>query len=261
MVQISVASLIFVSFALDLAQAEILPEDGSEAQANFFRMDIFFTIMFTIELMVNLFAKSQDMFAEFLSDGWNLLDVIIVISSLLTVLASNVPSVKVFRLIRVFRVARVFRRLKSLNRIISALACALIPVANSFLILILVTCIWAALGTQFFRFRSDSMFGSFSKSLFTMFQVVTGDGWASAVARELFDGETLRTSTDYGIAFFFISYLLIAGVVLINVVIAVLLDEFISSIQREKQEIEMQAKIEEEKRKALTHSNGILGTL
>eukprot|EP00960_Hanusia_phi_P027779 747010-Hanusia_phi.AAC.1 len=110
-------------------------------------------------------------------------------------MASNVPSVKVFRLIRVFRVARIFRR------------------------------------------------------------------WASSVARELFDDQTLRTSTDFGIAFFLFSYVLIAGVVLINVVVAVLLDEFISSIQREKQEIEMQAKIEEDKRKALTRSNGILDPL
>mmetsp|Transcript_16679 Transcript_16679/g.55540 ORF Transcript_16679/g.55540 Transcript_16679/m.55540 type:complete len:677 (-) Transcript_16679:706-2736(-) len=261
LMQIAVAGLIFISFITDLAQAEVLPEEGSEAQAKFFKMDIFFTVMFTLELFVNLFAKSHNAFAEFLSDGWNLLDVVIVIASLLTVLASDIPSVKVFRLIRVFRVARIFRRLKSLNRIISALACAVLPVANSFLILALVTCIWAALGTQFFRFRHEPMFGSFSKSLFTMFQVVTGDGWASSVTRVLFDDETLRNGTDFGIALFFVSYVLIAGVVLINVVIAVLLDEFISSIQREKQEIERQEKIEEEKRKALTRSNGILDPL
>ena len=48
---------------------------------------------------------------------------------------------------------------------------------------------------------------------------------------------------------------------LINVVIAVLLDEFISSIQREKQEIERQEKIEEEKRKALARCSGILDPL
>eukprot|EP00960_Hanusia_phi_P046553 757896-Hanusia_phi.AAC.8 len=70
-VQITVAALIFISFGTDLAQAELLPEDGTKAQENFFKLDIFFTAMFTIELIINLFAKSQDAFAEFVSDGWN----------------------------------------------------------------------------------------------------------------------------------------------------------------------------------------------
>ena len=37
-------------------------------------------------------------------------------------------------------------------------------------------------------------------------------------------------------ALFFISYLFIASIVLLNVVVAVLLDEFISSVTREKEE-------------------------
>ena len=168
--QAVIASLIMASFAIDLVQAEILPEDGSPTQDLFDQMDIFFASVFCFELAVNLFAKSKNWCKEFLSDGWNLLDVIIVSLSLLTVLASGIPSLKVFRLIRVFRVARVFRKLKSLNRIITALASAVIPVANSFIILALVTCIWAALGTHFFSARSEAFFGTFSRSLFTVTQ-------------------------------------------------------------------------------------------
>jgi hypothetical protein len=47
-------------------------------------------------------------------------------------------------------------------------------------------------------------------------QVLTGDSWASGVSRSIFkDGET---ETD--VAFFFISYILIASIMLLNVVVA-----------------------------------------
>eukprot|EP00960_Hanusia_phi_P000654 16901-Hanusia_phi.AAC.3 len=296
MVQSGIAILILISFSMDLAQAQILPEEGSSEAKMFYQIDVAFATIFTVELAVNLFTKSRKMFLDFYSDGWNLIDVVIVALSLLTVLASSIPSFKVLRLVRVFRVARIFRKLKSLNRIITALASAVLPVANSFLILALVTCIWAALGTHFFRFRSDEYFGNFARSLFTVsllgvrwvrldthacrcfrWSPATGEtsltaalasdmlagpcSWASAIVRSLFDGDKMETKMDYAIALFFVSYVLIAGVFLINVVVAVLLDEFISSIQREKQEIERKERLEQEKHRAVRRANGILDPL
>eukprot|EP00960_Hanusia_phi_P024373 717993-Hanusia_phi.AAC.5 len=255
------ACLILTSFTLDLAQAEILPADGSASQRFFDRMDLFFASIFCFELAVNFFAKSKDCCREFYSDGWNMLDAVIVALSLIAVLATGIPSLKVLRLVRIFRVARVFRKLKSLNRIITALASAVVPVTNSFIILALVTCIWAALGTHFFSARSEAFFGTFSRSLFTMFQVVTGDSWASAVTRTIFDGPVMRTQFDYWTAFFFVSYVLIAGVFLINVVVAVLLDEFISSIQAEKLQTESANREKEEREKDLRRAKSVLDPL
>ena len=77
-------------------------------------------------------------------------------------------------------------------------------------------------------------------------QVSTGDAWASTVARNLITG--IGIDGDYDnehpvsasmvalVGFFFASYVLVVGVVLMNIVIAVLLDEFISTVEREKQE-------------------------
>ena len=119
----------------------------------------------------------------------------------------------------------------------------------------------AILGTNLFRYRSPLYFGTFHTSLFTMFQVLaepswcvcllyvrvsylhmhecaytnvhtciftctfamwqvlSGDSWASAVARSIFAPDR----TDADVAFFFVSYILIAAVMLLNVVVAVLL--------------------------------------
>jgi len=67
-----------------------------------------------------------------------------------------------------------------------------------------------------------------------MFQVLSGDSWASGVSRGLFE----EGKTDPQIAFFFISFFLINSVMMLNVVVAVLLDEFIASVARAKEEEE-----------------------
>jgi hypothetical protein len=82
-----------------------------------------------------------------------------------------------------------------------------------------------------------------------MHQVVTGDSWASGVVRSLFDtNEEGVVVTDANIALFFVSYFIISNVLLLNVVIAVLLDEFIANVQRELEEREAKAEAEAAKR-------------
>ena len=60
-------------------------------------------------------------------------------------------------------------------------------------------------------------------------QVVSGDSWASVISRSLWDKDD---DVDPGIAFFFILYFFVASTVLMNVLVAVLLDEFIMSVTK-----------------------------
>jgi hypothetical protein len=84
---------------------------------------------------------------------------------------------------------RLFSALKDLNRLLTAVSKAVVPVCNAFLILLIVAAMYAILGTSFFRTRAPHYFGDFLTSLFTMFQVLSGDSWASAVSRDLFSGD------------------------------------------------------------------------
>jgi hypothetical protein len=61
---------------------------------------------------------------------------------------------------------------QDINRIILAISSAIRPVVNAFLILLVVTSIFATLGTHLFKSRSHIYFGDFATSLFTMFQVL-----------------------------------------------------------------------------------------
>eukprot|EP00960_Hanusia_phi_P073644 768058-Hanusia_phi.AAC.4 len=79
--------------------------------------------------------------------------------------------------------------------------------------------------------------------------MATGDSWASAIVRSLFDG---KPTENLLIGVFFVVYMLIVNVVrslfpfmlrfvtqsqvMMNIVVAVLLDEFISTVERERNE-------------------------
>eukprot|EP00960_Hanusia_phi_P068461 766852-Hanusia_phi.AAC.3 len=231
-----------------------------------------FTILFALELMFNMFARCTNGITEFYKDGWNVFDTFVVFVGIFTKAVETIPQLKLLRLVRIFRVTvqgmlssltslqvvRLFKRVKSLNRIIKALVSSLLPVGNSFVLLLLVTCIWATLGTHIYHERSPIFFGNFLDSVFTMFQVVTGDSWASAVTRTLFHEDG---SVDIGVAIFFVSYVIFAGVVLINIVVAVLLDEFISAVSLEKEELQRQGDRKKEQEGLASRVTGVLDPL
>ena len=69
-------------------------------------------------------------------------------------------------------------------------------------------------------------FGTFGRSLYTLFQVLTGESWSEAVVRPLLFGHD--PSLSWAVGLFFTVYILITQVVLQNVVVAVLLDKFVA---------------------------------
>merc|ERR1719482_2437952 len=72
----------------------------------------------------------------------------------------------------------------------------------------------------------EENFGKFSKSLYSMFQVLTGESWAEAIARPVFsDFDDAVGLRRLGSALFFVSYVIVTSFVLANVVVAVLLDK------------------------------------
>ena len=69
----------------------------------------------------------------------------------------------------------------------------------------------------------EEYWGTFFRALYTLFQVLTGDSWAEGVAR------TAMFSVRDGVwsALYFTSFIIFTQIVLINVVVAVLLEKFV----------------------------------
>jgi hypothetical protein len=73
-------------------------------------------------------------------------------------------------------------------------------------------------------------YGTFFRALYTLFQVLTGESWSEAVARPLIFGkDDGRDAPVWFNAIYFSSFIVITQIVLVNVVVAVLLDKFVTT--------------------------------
>ena len=75
-------------------------------------LDAIFTILFSLELVMNMFAT---LLWEFLEDSWNYFDVVVVSISVTSLIVGDFPGANVLRTFRCFRVFRLFKRVKSLR--------------------------------------------------------------------------------------------------------------------------------------------------
>jgi voltage-gated sodium channel len=229
-----------------MVEAQLLPEPGTKLEKLLLNIDLATTVLFTVELLINIFAHSENRGHEFVTHATNWFDVIIVAVSLFNSISlatgSTIPGAKVIRLLRLGRVLRLFAAFKDLQKLMAAISAALVPVCNAFLMLLIIVSVYAVLGTNFFRKRSPEYFGQFSVSLYTMFQILAE---GIAISREIFQ----EGKTESDVAFYFVSYILIVAIGLLNVVVAVLLDAFQNHVRRMHEKMEEARLLEEEKRK------------
>lgn len=230
-VQVSVALLIFLNFFVSAIKAEIRPPDteslitllsegGGDAELAFGILEVFFIVIFTIELFVNFYSN---FWLDFWLNAWNVFDVVVVNVSIVSVLLPNVPGIAVLRLFRAFRAFRLFKRVKSLRMIVAGVLKALPGVSNAFIILGMIMGIWSILGVEFFGKEFPEFYGNFGLAMLSMFQVMTFDGWASQIARPVILSKGVMA------AIFFVTYTFSASVLMMNVVIAILVDKFLAA--------------------------------
>lgn len=243
-VQVGVAVLIGANFLTNIVEKEIDPK-GTKYEEVFEGFNLVYNVAFTIELVANIYGH---WFLEFWQSSWNVFDAVVVSIGLVNMMKLPLPSAfSMLRMMRAFRVFRLFKRVHSLNRIIVAIVHAIPGVINAFIILGIVMSIYAILAVEFYhKIGDDCMtkspavpgmltprgfchgfeyFGTFSRSLYSFFQVLTGESWSEMVARPaiwFFYDDAIKA---LGGSIFFVSYVLITGFMLINVVVAVLLDK------------------------------------
>lgn len=88
------------------------------------------------------------------------------------------------------------------------------------------TCYVTARGNGF----GEEYFGNFGRSLYTLFQVLTGDSWSEAIARPMFEAEPIVTTL------YFVTYVVFIAIILVNVVVAVLLEKMVDDGEEEEEE-------------------------
>ena len=171
--------------------------------------------VFVAELALRLIAHG----ARFFRDPWSMLDTIVVVIAFM-------PANEAFSVLRAARVLRVMRLLSMfprLRRVVEGLITALPGLGSIGAILVIVFYVFAVMATKLFGAGYPEWFGTLHGSMFSLFQIMTLEGWADMV-RKISETHPFATT-------FFVIYILIATFTVLNLFIAVVVD----AMQREHQ--------------------------
>ncbi len=164
--------------------------------------------IFVAELLLRFFVHRS----RFFRDPWRVFDFVVVGIAL----APAIGALSVLRTLRVLRVLRLVSMVPSMRRVVSALLAALPGMASIIGLRSLVLYVSAVMATKLFGAIAPEFFGTFGASLFTLFQVMTVEGWPD-IAR------AVMAESPYAWVFF-VSYLLVATFMVLNLFIAVVVN-------------------------------------
>ena len=174
--------------------------------------DYAITLFFVIEILIRMISERS--FIKFFKDGWNIFDFLIVTISLIPI--NNVESVFVARLLRIIRVLRIITVVPAFRHIIDSLVKSIPRVGFIALLMFIFMYVWGAIGTMFFGKVDPENWGNIGLALITLVQVATYDDWAAIM------GNVIEVYPYAWI--FFVSFIIINAVILLNMVIGVIVD-------------------------------------
>lgn len=212
-------------------------------------LDQSITIVFAAEILVKLFVYRHNFFRS----GWNWFDLIVVSISFVP----GGDSLTVLRAMRVLRVLRLLHIIPMMKRITEALFGALPGMGAIIAVLMLVTYVGAVMATNMFGDTQTpevlELFGDLPKSAYSLFQVMTMDGWRFEVVQKVIDD-----GHPYAWVFFLL-YIFIANFAILNLFIALVVDA-LQLTQTERQE-EVIETVDEEALKAEKERAELMDTL
>ncbi|NWZ54501.1 SCN5A protein, partial [Haliaeetus albicilla] len=242
--------VIMILICLNMITMMVETHEQSETKTNILnKINILFVAIFTTECVLKLVALRQYYF----SNAWNIFDLVVVIMSLVALLLSGISTAfehflppilfRVIRLARIGRILRLIRAAKGIRTLLFALMMSLPALFNIGLLLFLVMFIYAIFGMANFAYVKmedgiDDMFNfqTFANSMLCLFQITTSAGWDGLLSPILNTGPPYCDPNVNGTIgecgkpaigiIYFVSYIIISFLIVVNMYIAVILENF-----------------------------------
>uniref|UniRef100_A0A1A8PM90 Sodium channel protein n=1 Tax=Nothobranchius pienaari TaxID=704102 RepID=A0A1A8PM90_9TELE len=244
--------VIMILICLNMVTMMVETDDQTEETDRIlYWINLVFIVLFTGECALKMISLRHYYFTI----GWNIFDFVVVILSIVGMFLSEViekyfVSPTLFRVIRLARIGRILRLIKGakgIRTLLFALMMSLPALFNIGLLLFLVMFIYAIFAMSNFAYVKreagiDDMFNfeTFGNSMICLFQITTSAGWDGLLAPILnkrepdCDSQMEHPGNNYkgncgnpsvGI-FFFVSYIIICFLIVVNMYIAVILENF-----------------------------------
>lgn len=198
------AVILFNAFVLGLKAG---PDQGAGAHWLLIKADKICLGIFVVELLLKLVAYS----GRFWRSGWNIFDFVVVAVAL-------VPDAGVWGVLRALRVLRVMRLLTvvpQMRKVVAAFLHAIPGLGGVVAVMAVFLYTAAVLATNLFSAEYPQWFGSVGASLFSLFQIMTLESWATGIARPV------MASHPWAWAFF-VPYIIIATFTILNLFIGII---------------------------------------
>ncbi|XP_017271368.1 sodium channel, voltage gated, type VIII, alpha subunit b isoform X5 [Kryptolebias marmoratus] len=242
---------IMILICLNMVTMMVETDDQSEdTEYVLYWVNFIFIVIFTGEFLLKLFALRHYYF----TNGWNIFDVVVVILSIVGMFLADLiekyfVSPTLFRVIRLARIGRILRLIKGakgIRTLLFALMMSLPALFNIGLLLFLVMFIFSIFGMSNFGYVKhgagiDDMynFETFGNSMIILFMITTSAGWDGLLLPILnyppdcdpyLENSGTPATGDCGNPsvgiFFFVMYIIISFLIVVNMYIAIILENF-----------------------------------
>ena len=213
--------------------------------------------IFTIEILIKILAEgSRPM--NYFRNPWNLFDFLIVAACLLEpLLPINAAFLPVIRLVRILRVLRLVTVIPKLQILVGSLLKSLPSMFYVTILLFLLFYAYGAMAVFLYGENDPIHFRNLQTAMLSLFRVVTLEDWTDIMYINMYGSDTYGyspgdvekwqptpNSSPVGAALFFVSFVLIGTMVILNLVIGVIM----SSMEDMKAEVSLQEEIKRRQR-------------
>lgn len=181
--------------------------------------------IFIIEVVLKLAAVAPR-FGRYFGNGWNLFDFTVVVLSLIP---ATGEFALVARLVRVLRVLRLVSAVPQLRLIVATLVRSIPSMGHVILLMSIIFYIYAVTGFHLFHEHDAEHWGTLGAALLTLFQMVTLEGWVEVM-------DTAMESHPWS-WIYFVTFVLIGTFVMLNLFIAVVINNLDASKAAELEEL------------------------
>jgi len=216
-------------------------------------LDHIILAIFTIEVFVKVLAEGNKPWKYFM-DAWNIFDFLIVAVCYVAIFMPSVDAsfIAVLRLARILRVFKLVTAVPKLQLLVGALLKSIPSMGYVGILLLLLFYIYATMAVFIFGGNDPLHFGTLGKAMLSLFRVVTLEDWTDVMYINMFGcdhpiwgyGEECGCENPqafgWGSAAFFVSFVLIGTMIVLNLFIGVIM----SSMDEAKADAEAQYKEE-----------------
>ena len=184
----------------------------------------------------------------YFSSRWNCFDFFCVAITLIGFMAGSGGAASVFRILRLARIFRVVKKLTGLRMLFNTLIISLPGLLNIGALMFLLCFVYAILGMNLFgkvkfgeNLNEDANFTNFGHSLLLLLRMVTGEAWNSVMYDCMIDTDCDSAADcargeccgNDGAPLYFITFVILGTFITLNLLIAVVLDNFSNNKKEE----------------------------